>query len=253
MPQLEDSRLGTILRRYYEDGLGGPANWEKFESLRVRGTMEIGANEFDFTALQKKPHYLKIRLENRHRDLLLGYDGETAWQRESWKDESARPMSAEEARRFRHSARFGNHLLYPYAEGKRIVYVDTVPIDGVICHKLRVELPTGYEVGYFIDVGSRMEVRANHRDLRTGKTFSMKYDDYVRKGGMPVAREVKSYEDGERTSTLKIDEIKVNAGLMPWMFRMPDAPGSGAGEAGAASDPPAAAVTRTARSTYRAP
>ena len=232
MPRLENSHIGKILRRYYEEGLGGAASWKQVESLRVRGTMKIGSNKFDFMALQKKPHYLKIRIHNRQRDLLLGYDGETAWQMERWKGESAKPMPDEKARRFRHSARFGNHLLYPYAEGKRIEYVDTVPVDGAICHKLRVELPTGYEVHYFIDVRSYLEVRVQHRDHRTGETFGMKYADYVRKGGMPVAKEVESFEAGEWTSTLTLSEIKMNTGLMPWMFHMPDAPGDGTAEAG---------------------
>ena len=59
-------------------------------------------------------------------------------------------------------------------------------------------------------------------DLRTGEVNSLVYQDYFREYGMPIARQVESFEDGEWVSSLRLDEVKVNAGVIPWMFKMRD-------------------------------
>jgi hypothetical protein len=130
-------------------------------------------------------------------------------------------MAEQEARHFIHSARFGNYLLYPFAEGKRISLIDTVPVEGAICHQVRVELDTGYQVDYFIDIRSYLETKVVNTDLHSGVTNSVIYKDYTREFGMPIAKKVESREDGEWVSSLVLDEVKVNSGVMPWMFHMP--------------------------------
>jgi len=130
--------------------------------------------------------------------------------------------SETEARRFIHSARFGNYLLYPFAEGKRIRLIDTVPVEGAICHQIRVELDTGYQVDYYIDIRSYLEVKVVNTDLRSGSVNSVIYKDYIREFGMPIAKKVESFEGGEWVSSLVLDEVKVNSGVMPWMFHMPE-------------------------------
>ncbi len=222
MPELDDSRIGKILGRYYKEGLGGAENWEKIESLRVSGTLTLEDGAFRLSAFQKKPTLIKISLQHRRNNsnLVLGYDGEVAWKQLPGQAE-ATEMAPIEARRFIHSAHFGNHLLYPYAEGKTIRYVDTVPVEGNICHQIRVELDTGYRVDYFIDIRSYLEIKVENTDLRNDFTNSLLYKDYIREFGMPVAKQVESYEEGEWVSSLSLDEVKVNTGLMPWMFHMP--------------------------------
>jgi hypothetical protein len=130
-------------------------------------------------------------------------------------------MKPEEARRFQHSTQFGTYLLYPYAEGKELVYKDTVPVEGSICHHIRVTLDSGYRMDYFIDIRTYLELRVDNLDLRSGATNSIVYSNYVHEGGMPIARKVESYEEGELVSTLTMEDARVNTGVIPWMFEMP--------------------------------
>ncbi|MFO8026336.1 MAG: hypothetical protein R6U56_01560 [Opitutales bacterium] len=222
MPELGETRIERILSRYYEDGLGGPENWEKVVSLKITGKLKTESGALELNAYQKKPDLIKMSLfqESGQNNLVLAYDGKVAWKQKGRQAEPE-PMTETEARRFVHSARFGNYLLYPYAEGKRISLVDTVPVEGAICHHIRVELDTGYQVDYFIDIRSYLEIKIVNTDLRGGLTQSLIYKDYIRKFGMPIATKVKTSEDGEWVSTLLIDEVKVNSGIMPWMFDMP--------------------------------
>ena len=155
------------------------------------------------------------------RNLVLGYDGKKAWQVLPGQKGEAQAMALAEARRFIHSAHFGNHLLYPYALGKQIEYIDTVPVKDTVCHQVRVTLDTEFQVDYFIDIRSYLEIKVVNTDLRTGRSNSVVYEDYIREFGMPIAKRVVSEEDGEWVSTLVLDEVKVNSGIMPWMFKMP--------------------------------
>ena len=222
MPELADTQLGKFLGRYYKRGLGGPEVWSQIESLRVSGTLRLPAGEFDLSAFQKKPDRIKMTIEGNQRDLVLGYDGEVAWQSSPRQAGKFAPMGEREARRFIHSARFGNYLLYPFEEGKTITYLDTVPVEGTICHQIRVVLETEYQVDYFIDIRDYFEIKVVNTDLRTGFVNSVIYENYTRKEGLPIAQKVRSTENGEWVSTLEVGDVAVNTGLMPWMFGMPE-------------------------------
>ena len=63
----------------------------------------------------------------------MAYDGEVAWKQVNGAAKPE-PMNAEEARRFIHSSIFGNHLLFPFAQGKKIEYLETIPVEETICH-----------------------------------------------------------------------------------------------------------------------
>lgn len=223
MPKLGQTRIEKILKNYYHVGLGGPENWEKIVSLNFIGKLKTEGAELELTAYQKKPDFMKMSLfqESGQSGLILAYDGEVAWKQIGRRGKPER-MAEAEARRFIHSARFGNYLLYPFAAGKRISLIDTVPVEGAICHQIRVELDTGYQVDYFIDIRSYLEIKVVNADLRSGSTNSLIYQDYTRELGMPIARKVKSFEGGKWVSTLLIDEVKINTGVMPWMFHMPE-------------------------------
>jgi hypothetical protein len=224
MPDMADlggGRLAKILTRYYEDALGGPENWASISSLKLSGSLKLEDSELSLTALQKKPNLVKMTLRRNQRDLVLAYNGTEAWQRAAGRDAEAVLMEDEEARRFIHSAQFGNYLLHPYAEGKEIVYMDTVPVEGNICHQIRVTLETGFQLDYFIDIRTYMEIKVASTDLLNGLTHSIIYSDHIRENGMPIARTSESYENGEWVSTLTLTEATVNAGVIPWMFDRP--------------------------------
>jgi len=220
MPDLGEGRLAKILNRYYHDGLGGSENWDKISSLKVSGRLRLKDGEFALSAYQKKPDLIKMTIRGNQGDLVLGYDGKDAWQDLPGRDRKPEPMPADEARRFIHSAHFGNHLLYPFASGKTIEYVDTVPAEGNICHQIRVTLDTEYQVDYFIDIRTYLEIKVVNTDMQNGEKNGVIYKDYIREYGMPIAKQVDSYEGGEWASTLTLDEVKVNAGVIPWMFEM---------------------------------
>jgi len=221
MPELDDSKIGGILTRYYVEGLGGTENWDKISSLKLIGMLRTADGEFNISAFQKKPNFTKMNISRNHQTVVMSYDGKVAWQRLPNSAE-AELMEPAQAREFIHHSRFGNHLIYPYARGKTIAYVDTVPFRGNICHRLRVTLDTDFQVDYYIDIRTYLERKVDSTDLRTGKVTTLIFEDYIRELGMPVATKVITLEGETRISVLELFEVKVNSGVMPWMFKMPD-------------------------------
>ncbi len=221
MPELDNSTIGKALSRYYSIGLGGPEVFAGLESFKISGTLTASGKDFQLSALQKKPGSLKMSIKepDSRSTIELAYDGTRAWRRLPRAEPEV--MTEEEGRRFAHSAGFGSHLLYPYAEGKRIELVDTVPVEGTICHHFRVTMDSGYQVEYFLDIRTLLETKVVSTDLRSGFVNTILYRNYTRQAGWPIAGITENFENGERVSLLKIDSVQINTGVMPWMFRMP--------------------------------
>ena len=220
MPELGKGRLARILTRYYNDGLGGAEQWDQISSLKLNGTLKLEEGVFELNTYQKKPDLIKMMIRGNRSHQVLVYDGTNAWKKTTGNKTEVEPMKESEARRFKHTSFFGGHLLYPYARGKEIEYVDTVPTEGYICHQIRVTLDSGYRVDYFIDIRTYLQRKAVHIDLRSGIVNSILFKSYVRELGMPIAKEVENFENEEWVSSLTLHDYKVNSGVMPWMFKM---------------------------------
>jgi len=221
LPELGDSRLERILHRYYEKSVGGTETWNGLTSIIATGQMEQDDGVIMFKTLKKKPNLLKISLQRGSSEITLAYDGSTAWE-ELTGSAGPRVMDAERARSFVMNASFGSHLLFPYAEGKKIELIDTVPVEGSICHQIRVTLDAGFQIDYFIDVREFVEVKNVTTDLREGGTRTAVFHAYNREFGVPIPTKIDFYKDGEWERSQKVEEIRVNTGVMPWMFHRPE-------------------------------
>ena len=130
-------------------------------------------------------------------------------------------MEPEEARPFIHGSMFVNHLMYPDEPGKEVKYIDTVPIEGTLCHNIQVTMDTDYIVNYYIDIHSLLEFKVVNKDLKNGDVDEIYYSDYTCKDGIFIAKKIANYHNGEWESDLIIDSIQVNSGVIPFMFKMP--------------------------------
>ena len=220
LPELGDTRLEKILSKYYETRFGGTETWDRIHSIVVSGQRKEGEATFEFKAIRKKPNLIKIILRQDSEETTLAFDGKNAWKKGP---ASAGPqvMAPEEAWALSHAAPFGGHLVFPYAEGKIIKFIDTVPVEGRICHQIQVFSNPDFLVEYFIDIRDWVEVKVTSTNLRTGHSKTKIYRAYSNEFGFPIATHVDRYENGTKLSSTKIDAIEVNRGVMPWMFQMP--------------------------------
>lgn len=220
---LEDERLVRVLEDFYQANYGGADNWAKVESIRFDGQLHRPGGSIPFTAYKKKPNYCKIIVRpGAERRVIMSYDGEDAWQLDTGAaDPRPASMSEKEALNFIRNAATGSHLLHPTLPGKSITLGSTIEVDGAMCREIDVSLPGGLSITYVLNVGNhaeRQQISVNavngDREVTTHYAYT-KIEDIVFPTGSILR------VDGEEIHRIEVEEVTLNAGLMPWIFERP--------------------------------
>ena len=221
MPELYPSKLGQILTRHYNEGLGGFEKWKQLKSLRMKGTIETAEGEsYQYESLLKKPNYLKMVMFLKEGDYVLAFDGVNAREKSPLSNEAVLLIPSDpKFRLIAQSAQFGSYLLYPFSSKKTMEYLGTERKAGSVCHWIRVELETHFIIDYFIDVKTYKEVQVTLKDLLNPENQSLiQYSNYKSINGLPIAHEIRSEKFGKWASTLTTDSVDTNVGSLHWMF-----------------------------------
>lgn len=222
MPELYDSKLGKILTRYYNEGLGGIEQWAQVNSIKMKGTIEIEDREWDYESIAKKPNMLKVRIFKNREELEITTNGVQVWRKSPTQTEAAviDPDSAL-AKEVIHSSVFSGFLLFPFESGKTISYLGTEREEGQLCHIIRVELKEGFSLDYFIDVQSYKEIKVIQKNDDLGLNGStVVFSDYREVGGLQLPFKVTTLKGGQQHSFLHVDVATLNVGAMEWMFNL---------------------------------
>lgn len=214
--------VANVLRNYYERNFTDADTWAAVESLRFDGTLHLGENALPYSAFKKKPDLYRIVLSTgpRH-ELVMAYDGRTVWQLNTRQSALAAPMISGEARNFIRDATTGGRLLYPGIPGKTIELVGTTLIDNRRAYELRTTLPDGQVIRSFLDMASFAEVQQITINNVTGKEELTRHSNFRMVEGIRIPFTSTLFVDGEQIHQSRIDEVRVNQGVISWMFDMP--------------------------------
>lgn len=218
-----DSRPARILKRYYVNTFGGPDNWTEVQSVIFKGILHLPQGQVHFTAHKKKPNLYKVVLHRpRGERIVMGYDGNQAWQSNSTSANSGpAPMSEAEAQNFIRDATIGGHLLNPLMPGKQIEFKGIVKVDGRDCFELEVTLPDGQRIRSAIDIVTYAERRQVTVNNVNGQEESHTYSDFRVVEGVRFPFASIMQADGKEMHRVEMSEIRVNAGLIQSMFQPP--------------------------------
>ena len=222
MPELYDSKLGKLLMRYYNEGLGGIEQWAQVKSIKMKGTIVTEDGQWDYESIAKKPNMLKIRIFKYREELEITTNGAQVWRKSPTQTEAVRvdPDSAL-AKEIIHDSVFSSLLLFPFETGKTISYLGTEREEGQLCHIIRVELKEGFSLDYFIDVQSYKEIKVIQKNDDLGPNGStIVFSDYREVGGLQLPFKVTTLKGGQQHSFLHIDVATLNVGAMEWMFNL---------------------------------
>lgn len=218
-----DPVLASVLSRYYGKTFGGQENWKTIQSARFVGLLHLPQGSVRFVAYKKKPNLCKVAISTENGALVvLAYDGEDAWQLNTAQaDPVPIDMDAAEAQNFIRDASMGGHLLYPGEKGKKLQILGTADIDGSACYLIEQILPSGQRVVSAIDVVSMDEKRQTTVNAVNGLEEENHFSDFrtLEQVRFPFASIMRS--NGEVVHRVEMLEIRLNLGLMPWMFKRP--------------------------------
>jgi hypothetical protein len=238
-----DESLAEILRAYYKTTYSDFRYWERLQSLRFSGTIELGSQELSFRGFKRKPDFFKIIVSrNDGSRFVSSFDGEDAWQMDT-KSLNAEPVDMPEADalNFIRDAPIGGHLLYPTQEGKTITLLGKTDLGGREAYHLRIDLPDGQVIQSFLDTETFAEIRQILVNNVTGKEEITDFSDFRTVDGFRTAFKSQLTVDGQIVHRVNMHEMQTDAGVMTWMFERPEGKAKAA-EAVEALPPPLATL-----------
>ncbi len=220
MPELYLSKLGKILVRYYNEGLGGIEEWSRINSLKLKGTIQTDEGIFKYESIAKKPNMLKVRFLKNGRNVEITCNGTEVWQKLASEEKTQLVDSnSNQYKNVIHSSVFSSFLLYPFEKGKIIRYLGTRREDGQLCHIIRVDLETGFILDYYIGVQSYREVKVvQNNHLIDGDETTIVFSNFQNINGLQLPFRAISSKKGKLYASLEIDRAIPNVSVYDWMF-----------------------------------
>lgn len=217
--------LDQILSGYYK-AMGGLANVENLGSIRIKAKIDRPAGVLDAIIIKKKPNKVRITFTSPSGSLVQAYDGDLAWTipyGKSWID--ARVMSEAEARALIRDARIESVLVNWKDRGIKLDYKGIIKMDGLFdCFQIVAVLPDSTVMTFHIDVTTFLERKIITRETKPdGKVIEQVSipSEYQMHGGLLVAHRVVNRLDGEYDSSIRVEEVNLNPGVLDSYFTFP--------------------------------
>jgi outer membrane lipoprotein-sorting protein len=189
---------------------------ERINEVSYRGTIEEGGVKREFTIFRKRPDKLRMHFVEEGLVLsVIGYDGKTGWRQAPGRP--AELISPRDAAVLRTTARFDPPLV-GYRERGAVVSRDSAVKTGEIV--LRVRETDGTENFITIEEATMTEV-ANRSQTSTGGVEESRYRDYRKSGVLNVAYLQERWVDGTLRSTTRIEQVRVDPGILDAFFAPP--------------------------------
>ena len=215
--------VGDVLQIYYKNTFGGADNWQKVESLLIKGKLLTPEGEsYEFVNYRKKPDLNKtvVYLENKHK-FVTCFDGNDAWQLMTFESGVPESMPTDKSIDFIRDSWLGGHLLSPLLPGKTIEMLgSSKTIGGKLCRQIKISLPN--EQSYIISLGAKhYQVAEETVSTVDGSKRYVEQSDFRLVSGIITPFKSKVYSDGALIQEQVLESVEVNQGVMPWMFRRP--------------------------------
>jgi hypothetical protein len=217
-----ESGVAHVLHNYYQHNFTPNKEWAAVQSFRFDGSLHLPQGSLRFTAFKKKPDLCKIVLyAPGDHQIVMAYDGHHAWQLNTRQSAQPEDMPSAEARNFIRDATTGGHLLYPGIKGKTMELLGTTQIGGDRTYEIRITLPDGLVIRSFLDMVSFAEVQQITINQVSGQEEVTRYGDFrmIKNTRVPFTSTL--FINGEQIHQSRIDAVRVNQGVTPWMFRRP--------------------------------
>jgi hypothetical protein len=213
-----------ILERFIE-AMGGPAAVERVNSVRLRGNLLYpNGSRNAITVLKKKPNKVRVVVNTGSVRFVQGFDGQTPWfSRYAGRQVFHDRMRGDYAQRFIREAPLLSVLVAQGDTGIEVTRGPDIMVVNKACYTLIGTFPDGRRSEFDIDKAELRQLRIREYDEQGNLEVEIVPSNFERHGGIDFAmRIVHRSPDGEVKSTLIIDEVIVNFGVLESAFSPPD-------------------------------
>jgi hypothetical protein len=220
--QVADREVAYVLDRYIES-MGGRALLERIKSVRLSGKVEYpNGTTHSITVLKKKPNRVRVVLDTGTLRFIQAYDGEVAWfARESGKYAFHDRMRGAQAQNFIREAPLENVLVNPADTGVQISLGEDVSLAGTPCYQVLASFPDGSRIVHYIEKETFLERRIFEYDAEGKRISELVPGQFEIVGGVAFAMKIVRLQDGEPVSTLTLEDVSLNVGILDSAFSAP--------------------------------
>lgn len=217
-----DQQLEYILQRYLE-AAGGSAEFEQLISMRITGSIDYSeGGSAEFMVIKKKPDLMRSMFDYGHYKVIQAYDGTTAWTMVDSKGTVRyRKLTEPETVQLRREAPLENPLINPRKGDYTIHLGEDTKVAGIPCYQVEVEYSDGWKSIYLIDKKSFRELRILQKNPEGELFDELSTTDFEFHGGVLFSKKVNRIGGIGRKSSLIINSIELNFGLVESVFSPP--------------------------------
>ena len=210
----------------YLHAIGGMERIQAVQSLRRVGRY-VGEGGFEAVVSQDNKRPAKVREEFVLQNLtgINAYDGSSGWKIEPWDGKKdPEPLGEEEMKSILEDSDFDGPLVDYRKKGNKVEYVGHDEVEGTDTYKLKVSLPNGTVLHYYMDTDSHVPIKIDIRRMIRGaeREYEMIVGDYKQVAGwyLPYSVETNLKGDPDRSKYL-YDKIEANVPIDDGRFHKP--------------------------------
>jgi outer membrane lipoprotein-sorting protein len=218
--------VDQIVAKYYQ-AAGGLTTMKAVHSTRMSGTASGPTGEAPFTRITLRPGLARVDFTIQGTTATQAYDGQTAWWFMPFMGQTAPDtMPSSLAANMKEEAVFDGPLVDYAVRGIQIELVGKEQVDSTSAYKLKVTMPSGSVLYYYLDADSYLPIRTEATRTIQGQSLTIvsTMSDYRPEGGLMIPHSI-HVTQGPGTQSLVITKVEINPPLTPADFRMPPKPG----------------------------
>jgi outer membrane lipoprotein-sorting protein len=201
---------------------GGVGLLKQTTSVRTLATASTPNGEVTITSLSKRPNLMRNEISGAGQNLVIGFDGTTAWVAPQGMPAQAMPAGPQ-TEMMKQSSQIDSPLLDYQAKGMKVELAGTESEGERKLHHLVLTPKTGPRMHYFIDAATGLESRMVMESDEGGQVTRMeiRFSDFRTVGGRTVPFTTTQVVNGKEAGQLKFEKIEFNVPLDDSIFRMP--------------------------------
>jgi outer membrane lipoprotein-sorting protein len=199
---------------------GGAALLKSTTSVRTVAKASTPNGEVTITSVSKRPNLMRNEISGTGQNLVIGFDGTTAWIAPQGMPAQAMPAGPQ-TEMMKQTSQIDSPLLDYQSKGMKVELVDTISEGQRKLHHLRLTPKTGPRMHYFIDAETGLESRMLLEPQEQGPRMEIRFSDYRTIDGRTVPFTTTQVVDGTEAGQIKFEKIEFNVALDDALFKMP--------------------------------
>lgn len=207
---------------------GGADKVNAVKFVRMATTLEYAPGaDADFTIEIARPDKVHYGFTLQGMTQLQGYDGKVGWGNDPFSGKrDAEPLGEDDLKDIQEQADFGFSLSAYKDKGYKMEYLGMEPVEGSDAYKVKITLPNGDDVTYYLDADYFLEIREEVKRRVRGaeREIDTSIGNYKEVAGIQFPFYFETGTKGNpNTQKFSVEKIEVNPpGVSDALFKMPE-------------------------------